>query len=42
MHRVETILNEHAADGMELDKMMPSINHQSSDLIGIFLVLKKA
>ena len=42
MHRVESILNEHASEGMELDQMMPSINQSSSDLIGMFLVLKKA
>jgi hypothetical protein len=42
MHRVEGILNEQAADGMELDKLMPSTNPQSNDLMGVFLVLKSA
>ncbi len=42
MHRVENILNEHAVEGMELDKMMPSFNHVSNDLLGVFLVLKHA
>ncbi len=42
MHRVEGILNEHASDGMELDKLMPNLNPVSNDLLGVFLVLKKA
>ena len=42
MHRVEGILNEHAAEGMELDKLMPNLNPVSNDLLGVFLVLKKA
>jgi hypothetical protein len=41
MGRVETILNEQAIDGFELDQLLPSINNASSDLIGVFLILKK-
>lgn len=41
MGRVETILNEQAVDGFELDQLLPSINNASSDLIGVFLILKK-
>ncbi len=42
MQRVENILNENASNGMELDKMMPTFNHVSNDLLGVFLVLKHA
>lgn len=42
MHRVEGILNEQSTEGMDLDKMMPSFNHVSNDLLGVFLILKKA
>ena len=42
MHRVESILNDNAATGFELDTMLPSINQASSDLLGVFLVLKKS
>lgn len=42
MKRVESILNTHAADGFELDQLVPSINNASSDLLGVFLILKHA
>ena len=41
MRRVEGILNVEANSGYELDTLQTSINFASSDLIGVFLILKK-
>lgn len=42
MHRVEGILNENSAEGYDLDQLVTSINNQSSDLLGVFLIMKHA